>query len=464
MAADRGELPPYFNIDPDAALAALGPGVGTDGFARIARACEAGRADLASRGMEEGGGRRLRLFSTWEITRYLIPVATGHFRRVLKQNPDLPQGRSETEGGAKWFTLDEVLRLRAHFGQEGSKAKEYLPFRPAGQPAKMVAVANFKGGVGKTSTAAHLAMSAALDGYRVLVVDLDSQGSMTSIFGGKVSDEWQTVFPLLARHYARHLRTDNQRRLDRGDAPLPLDDTLTEALEVRAQSLVQRTHWPNIDLLGAQLNLYWAEFQIPVWRMQARGWKLWDALSESLAADGILDAYDIVLLDTPPALGYLTINGLAAADILLVPLGASFLEFDSTGRFFDMLHATFGSIEEAENMAARALGRDGLNFQWDAVRAVVTRYDGVQQAELAALMQAYLGDVLSPHRQGFTALIGQAGEQVQGIYEADYRDFNRETYVRGRETFDATYAAFKSLLIGSWRRDQRDGAATEAAE
>ena len=63
-----------------------------------------------------------------------------------------------------------------------------------------------------------------------------------------------------------------------------------------------------------------------------------------------------IFLDTPPALGYLTINGLAAADILLVPLGASFLEFDSTGRFFDMLHATFASIEDGENMAARALG------------------------------------------------------------------------------------------------------------
>ena len=168
----------------------------------------------------------------------------------------------------------------------------------------------------------------------------------------------------------------------------------------------------------------------------------------------MLDEYDVIFLDTPPALGYLTINGLAAADILLVPLGASFLEFDSTGRFFDMLHSTFGSIQDAENMAARALGRDELVFQWDAVRAVVTRYDGAQQAELAALMQTYLGDTLSPHRQDFTALIGQAGEQVQGIYEADYRDFNRETYVRGRETFDATYAAFKQLLIGSWRRDE----------
>ena len=304
-------------------------------------------------------------------------------------------------------------------------------------------------------------MSAALDGYRVLVVDLDSQGSMTSIFGGRVEDEWQTVFPLLARHYATHVRADNQRRLDRGEAPAPLEDTLAEALDMTAQDLVQKTHWPNIDLIGAQLNLYWAEFQIPVWRMAARGWKLWDALTDSFAQDGLLDQYDVIILDTPPALGYLTINGLAAADILLVPVGASFLEFDSTGRFFDMLHSTFGSIEQAEKMTAQALGRDELRFQWDAVRAVVTRYDGTQQAELAALMQSYMGPVLSPHRQDFTALIGQAGEQVQGIYEADYRDFNRETYVRGRQTFDATYAALKQLLIGAWRRDELDQAAAQ---
>ncbi len=435
----------------------------TNGFASIAAACAEGREDLAGRGLQENGRRSLRLFSTWEITRYLIPVAQGHFRRVLKQNPALPQGRSETEGGAKWFTLDEVLRLRAHFAAEGSKTKNYRPYRPEGLPAKIMAVANFKGGVGKTSTAAHLAMSAALDGYRVLVIDLDSQGSMTSIFGGKVDDEWQTIFPLFARHYGSHLRIENQRRLDRGDPPLPFDDTLAEAMEIRAPDLVQATHWPNIDLIGAQLNLYWAEFQVPVWRMQSRGWKLWETLSDTLASDGILDSYDLVILDTPPALGYLTINGLAAADILLVPLGASFLEFDSTGRFFDMLHTTFNSIEEGENLAARALGREAIYFKWDAVRAVLTRYDGTQQAELAALMQAYLGTTLSPHRQGFTALIGQAGEQVQGIYEADYRDFNRETYARGRETFDATWAAVKSLVIGAWRRDELAALTAEEA-
>ena len=191
---------------------------------------------------------------------------------------------------------------------------------------------------------------------------------------------------------------------------------------------------------------------------------MWEALGDILAEDGVLDAYDIVFVDTPPALGYLTINGLTAADILLVTLGASFLEFDSTGRFFDMLHATFASIEESENVAARALGQPEMAFEWDAVQALVTRYDGGQQAEMAALMQAYLGRTLAPHRQDYTALVGQAGEQVAGIYEADYRDFNRETYARGRETFDATYADFKRLLVGAWARDAaaRDRAAADA--
>ena len=451
MAADT--LPPYFNIDPDAALGEMGAPIGTSDFSAMAEACLRGRTDLASRGLDESGAKTLRRFSTWEITRYLIPVAAPHFRRVLKANPDLPQGHSDSEGGAKWFTFEEVLRLRAHFAQGGSKAKEYRPYRPEGLPAKILAVANFKGGVGKTSTAAHLAMSAALDGYKVLVIDLDSQGSMTSIFGGRPEDEWDTVFPLLARHYATYLRRENQSRLDRGSQPIPLDETLEEALKITSRDVIKPTHWPNIDLIGAQLNLYWSEFQIPVWRMQARGWKLWDALTDVLEEDGVMDGYDLIVLDTPPALGYLTINGLAAADILLVPLGASFLEFDSTGRFFDMLHSTFSSIEDGENLAAKALGRQEMAFEWDAVRAVITRYDSNQQGELASLMQAYLGSTLSPQRQEFTALIGQAGEQVSGIYEADYRDFNRETYARGRETFDATYAAVKRLLIGAWHRD-----------
>ncbi|WP_312527765.1 AAA family ATPase [Paracoccus sp. (in: a-proteobacteria)] len=445
-------LPPYFSLDPEEAAARLGEPIDTARFAKAAAFAARGRVDLAKRGYAPDGTKRLRLFSTWEICKYLIPVAAAHLRRVLKQNPDLPQGIGE--GGTKWFSLEEVMLLRDHFAQEGASTKEYRPYRPKGLPAKVIAVANFKGGVGKTSTAAHLAMSAALDGYRVLVIDLDSQGSMTSIMGGKVPDEWQTVFPLMAKDYALALLAENKVREAQGESPLPFDETLSEALKITASDVIQKTHWPNIDLIGAQLNLYWAEFQIPVWRMALRGWPLWDALTGFLEREHVLDNYDIILLDTPPALGYLTINALAAADILLVPLGASFLEFDSTGRFFDMLYSTFASIEDGENSVRRRQGLPEMKFEWDVVRAIITRFDAGQQTNLANVINAYFGDFMTTYRQDFTALVGQAGEQVNGIYEADYRDFNRDTYVRGREAFDRTYAEVKELLIGAWWRDQ----------
>ena len=446
--------PPYFNLSPEACSRKIGERVDTTRFAKAASFAARGREDLAKKGYAPDGRKRLRKFSTWEICRYLLPVASAHLRRVLRQNPDLPQG--EGIGGTKWFTLEEVVMLRNHFATEGAARKEYLPYRPAGLPAKVAAVANFKGGVGKTSTAAHLAMSAALDGYRVLVIDLDSQGSMTSIMGGAVQDEWQTVFPLLAKDFARHRTAENQVREARGQASLPFDETLLEAQKINSSDVIQSTHWPNIDLIGAQLNLYWAEFQIPVWRMGERGWPLWDGLSNFLNEEGLLDRYDVVLLDTPPALGYLTINALAAADILLVPLGASFLEFDSTGRFFDMLYSTFASIEDGENAARRAAGLPETRFEWDVVRTIITRFDTGQQTDMANAIQAYFGDFMNAYRQEYTAMVGQAGEQVSGIYEADYRDFNRETYVRGREAFDRTYAEFKEILLGCWWRDAQE--------
>ncbi|WOI57846.1 AAA family ATPase [Palleronia sp. LCG004] len=447
----KPDLPPFFGLDPARAARSLNQPADTARFAKAATFAARGRDELARGGHAPDGTKRLRLFSTWEVCRYLIPVASAHFRRVLKAHPDLPQGKGD--GNSKWFSLEEVMVLRDHFAAEGAKGREYRPWRPEGLNAKVLAVANFKGGVGKTSTCAHLAMSAALDGYKVLVIDLDSQGSLTSIMGGKVADEWQTAFPLLARDFARHVENENRVRSAAGDPTLPLDETLTEALGVSPRNLVQRTHWPNIDLIGAQLNLYWAEFQVPVWRMQEKSWPLWDALTNSLEGETFLQDYDIILIDTPPALGYLTINALAAADILLIPLGASFLEFDSTGRFFDMLYSTFASIEDGEN---RVRARDGLpemRFEWDAVRTIITRFDAAQQTELANVIQAYFGDLMTTFRQDVTAMVGQAGEQVNGIYEADYREFNRDTYVRGRETFDRTWAEVKGLILGSWWRE-----------
>src|SRR4029078_5576477 len=106
-------------------------------------------------------------------------------------------------------------------------------------------------------------------------------GSMTSVSARKVSVEWDTLFPPSARDYALGLQAENRRRAERGEAPLPLEETLDAALTKSAADVIQLTHWPNVDLIGAQLNLYWAEFQIPVWRMSLRAWKLWEALGRA---------------------------------------------------------------------------------------------------------------------------------------------------------------------------------------
>ena len=113
-------LPPYAQITPDAALAGLEAPTDTAGFAQIARACEAGRDDLAGRGLDERGQKRLRRFSTWEITKYLIPVAPAHFRRVLRANP----GKKGLITGNGWYITKHSIGIYSTEENQHAWARE----------------------------------------------------------------------------------------------------------------------------------------------------------------------------------------------------------------------------------------------------------------------------------------------------------------------------------------------------
>ena len=123
--------------------------------------------------------KTLRPFSIWEISQFMFDVPADTLRKKLADDPSLPQGVTEEDGRQRWFSLDEINELRRRVRVRG---KTLQPERPKGR-AMRIAVSNFKGGVGKTVVAQHLANAAALDGYRVLCVDFDPQATLTHSMG-----------------------------------------------------------------------------------------------------------------------------------------------------------------------------------------------------------------------------------------------------------------------------------------
>lgn len=145
-----------------------------------------------------------RAISIWEITQWILPMAPEHLRRVLAAAPDLPQGSAGVEGGTRWFTPAEVAVLRGHFAARSRKSR-YLPQRPAGVTAPLIALAAPQGRAGRSTAALHLATAAALAGYKVLLIDADPAGALAQAL--RVDDAAEPgVLGLIARAAAQALR------------------------------------------------------------------------------------------------------------------------------------------------------------------------------------------------------------------------------------------------------------------
>jgi chromosome partitioning protein len=398
----------------------------------------------------------LRLFSTWEICQYILPMAPGHLRRVLRETPDLPQGRSSDgePGSARWFTLEEVFALRRHFIAASPRGRRFAPPRPAGPPAHVLAMAQLGRGMGRSTGIHHLAASAAMDGYRVLVLDLDPDAALTARLAGVPSGAAEPgLLALVARHAGSRLRQENRRRLDRGEAPLAMEAAMDRAMDRSLTEALQPCRWPGVDLLGAGPALHRLAWQAPLWQGQIPGWQPWAALRDSLRGEGVLARYDLILIDTPPDMGLLSQMALAAADSVLVPLTA-----DAAGRGWAMAEATlaqmaalFRDIEARETRIARALGRRVEGFSWGLLRLLVTRADPVRGAAERAALQAALGPRLLPQPLAESALIGSGAGQAPCLYELDYRDSSRPALTAARSSFDALYAAVKAAMLARWQ-------------
>ena len=135
------------------------------------------------------------------------------------------------------YTAEQVQELRAFLDGAGRAGRRYVPHRRDGERIQVIAVMNFKGGSGKTTTAAHLAQHLALTGHRVLAVDLDPQASLSALHGFQPEFD---IGPNETLYGA--IRYDNDRPL---------------------AELIRRTNFPGLDIVPANIELTEFEYETP---------------------------------------------------------------------------------------------------------------------------------------------------------------------------------------------------------
>ena len=342
----------------------------------------------------------------------LLGCSTNRIR-MAEEDGRLPPPPAGENGRRLGYSIEDMLHMREVLGASPARA-------PLDVPA-MIAVQNFKGGVGKSTVTTHLAHFFAVHGYKVLVVDCDSQATTTTLFGFNphfnITRE-ETLYPYLS-----------------------IDPTQADLLYA-----VKRTPWPNVDLIPSNLELFDVEYELAAAGsdgqsvLAARFRKLKKGLTD-LARD-----YDVVILDPPPALGTISLAVMQAANALLVPLAATTPDFCSTVQFLSMMDQVLDQLTGV-----------GIEVDYSFVRLICSKFDGNDPSHemVRTIMEQTFGPALLPVPILESAEISHAALRMMTVYELEKPIGTPRTHKRCRANLDEALGQIEQLVRAGWGRSQK---------
>lgn len=341
---------------------------------------------------------------------------TANHIRNLEARGDLPEPRTVESG---------TIQRRVYNYNDVNKIRDFIkkrPNRPDGASPVRVVFSNLKGGVAKTTMSLHFSQYVAREGFRTLLVDADPQATTTGAFGF-IPD------------------------LDFNDGD-DLFSSLIEAPELIEQA-IKPTHWNNLDLIPARLVLQYVDWKLS--QPEERNNQLLGPPPVRLhrAIKTIEDRYDIIVIDTPPSLGMLSLNSIAAANLIIMPVAPHMYDISSSVQYFKILEQICELYEKEINV--------------QRLNVLLTKVDNSTETmnNIAVINGAY-GELILSSRMGMTKELQKSASDQISIYEIDQPRGSRDTYNRAIMMLDGVNAEILLAVRQIWQQEVLMG--IEAAE